>query len=53
MNEAGRRVIYAIVCGAPPARDVGKLVDLAQADGWDICVIATPDGRNFIDTDAL
>jgi phosphopantothenoylcysteine synthetase/decarboxylase len=53
MNEAGQRVLYAIVCGAPPARDVGKLVDLAQADGWDVCVIATPDGRNFIDVEAL
>jgi hypothetical protein len=53
MNEAGQRVLYAIVCGAPPARDVGKLVDLAQADGWDVCVIASPDGRNFIDVPAL
>lgn len=53
MNEAGQRVLYAIVCGAPPARDVGKLVDLAQADGWDVCVIASPDGRNFIDVEAL
>jgi phosphopantothenoylcysteine synthetase/decarboxylase len=53
MNDAGQRVLYAIVCGAPPARDVGKLVDLAQADGWDVCVISSPDGRNFIDVPAL
>lgn len=46
-------VLYAIVTGSPAARDVGKLVDLAQADGWDVCVIASPDGRRFIDTDAL
>lgn len=53
MNDAGQKVLYAIVCGAPPARDVGKLVNLAQAGGWDVCVIASPDGRRFLDVDAL
>ena len=53
MNEAGQKVLYAIACGAPPARDIGKLVDLAQADGWDVCVITSPDGRRFVDVDAL
>lgn len=53
MNDAGQKVLYAIVCGAPPARDVGKLVDLAQAAGWDVCVITSPDGRRFVDVDAL
>ncbi|TLF98227.1 flavoprotein [Nocardia cyriacigeorgica] len=53
MNDRGMPVLYAIVTGSPAARDVGKLVDLAQADGWDVCVIASPDGRRFIDTDAL
>jgi phosphopantothenoylcysteine synthetase/decarboxylase len=47
------RVLYAIVCGSPAARDVGKLVVLAQDDGWDVCVVATPDGRKFIDVPAL
>ncbi|MFD7658462.1 flavoprotein [Actinosynnema sp. NPDC059797] len=53
MNDNGQPVLYAIVTGSPAARDVGKLVDLAQADGWDVCVIASPDGRRFIDADAL
>ncbi len=53
MNETGQPVLYAIVTGSPAARDVGTLVDLAQADGWDVCVIASPDGRRFIDTDVL
>jgi phosphopantothenoylcysteine synthetase/decarboxylase len=35
------------------ARDVGKLVDLAQAHGWDVWVIASPDGLRFIDAGAL
>jgi phosphopantothenoylcysteine synthetase/decarboxylase len=47
------RVLYAIVCGSPPAAFVGELVKAAQDRGWDVCVIASPDGRKFIDADAL
>jgi phosphopantothenoylcysteine synthetase/decarboxylase len=46
-------VLYAIVCGSPPARYVGDLVTLAKGRGWDVCVVATPDGRKFIDAPAL
>jgi phosphopantothenoylcysteine synthetase/decarboxylase len=46
-------VLYLIVCGAPPARDAGRLVQLAQDDGWEVCLIATPSGRAFIDPAAL
>ncbi|MGV9674984.1 flavoprotein [Nocardia sp. NPDC003482] len=53
MNDQGAPVLYAIVTGSPAAVDVGKLVDLAQADGWDVCVVASPDGRRFIDVAAL
>lgn len=53
MNDHGQSVLYAIVTGSPAARDVGILVDLAQADGWDVCVIASPNGYRFIDADAL
>jgi phosphopantothenoylcysteine synthetase/decarboxylase len=35
------------------ARDVGVLVGLAQRDGWEVCVITTPDGRKFVDVAAL
>lgn len=49
-HRAGpRQVLYVIVCGSPPAGRVGQLVRLAQAQQWDVCVIATPDGRKFID----
>ena len=27
--------------------------ELAQCDGWDVCVVTTPDGRKFIDVPAL
>ncbi|MFE3193746.1 flavoprotein [Nocardia sp. NPDC059240] len=53
MNDHRQPVLYAIVTGSPAARDVGKLVDLAHSDGWEVCVIASPDGRRFIDADAL
>ena len=48
-----RGVLYLIVCGAPPARDANRLVQLARAEGWDVCVIATPSARSFIDSPAL
>ncbi len=51
--EPGPGVLYILVCGSPMARDVGILVDLAQADGWEVCVITTPDGRKFVDVPAL
>jgi phosphopantothenoylcysteine synthetase/decarboxylase len=46
-------VLYILVCGSPMARDVGILVGHAQQDGWDVCVITTPDGRKFVDVAAL
>ncbi len=49
----GDGVLYVIVCGSPLAHRVGALVKAAQADGWDVCVVCTPDGRKFVDTGAL
>ncbi|WP_405167695.1 flavoprotein [Nocardia sp. NBC_01499] len=53
MDEQGNPVLYALVTGAGAARDIDKLVDLALGDGWQVCVIASPDGCKFIDADAL
>jgi phosphopantothenoylcysteine decarboxylase len=47
------RVLYAITCAAPPARDIGLLVTAAQAEGWTVCVLATPSAVRFIDGPAL
>jgi len=47
------RVLYVLVCGSPAATRVGELVRLAQSDHWDVCVVATPDGRKFIDAVGL
>src|SRR5262245_51274293 len=52
-GAAPKRVLYVIVCGSPVAHDVGTLVDLAQRDRWDVCLVATPAGRKFIDVPAL
>ena len=46
-------VLYVIACGSPVARRVGTLVDLAQRDGWDVCVVTSRDGRKFVDVPAL
>ncbi|RLK12103.1 flavoprotein [Micromonospora sp. M71_S20] len=48
-----REVLYVIACGSPLARHVGRLVELAQQDGWDVCVVTTPDGAKFVDRAAL
>src|ERR1700729_3390638 len=48
-----QKVLYAITCGALPARDVSRLVEAAQKRGWDTCVLATPSAMRFIDSAAL
>lgn len=46
-------VLYVVACGSPVARHVGRLVSLAQASSYDVCVVPTPDGRKFLDLPAL
>jgi Flavoprotein len=46
-------VLYAVVCGSPAAGHIGELVELAHQAGWQVCVVATPDGRKFIDAPAV
>lgn len=43
------RVLYVIVCAAPPAQEVTKLVRLAQQQDWEVCVLATPSAARFVD----
>jgi phosphopantothenoylcysteine decarboxylase len=47
------RVLYVLACGAGPAADVGSLAALAQSDGWDVYVGATPAGWSFLDVDGV
>jgi hypothetical protein len=52
VTESGK-VLYVIVCAAGPAGEVGRLVTMAQGDGWTVQVVATPSARDFIDVPAL
>lgn len=48
------RVLYLVVCAAPPARRIGELVTLIQSLHWTVCVVATPQAaRSWIDTESL
>jgi len=53
MGVAGDRVIYIIVCAAPPAGEVQVLVKLARDQGWVTHVIATPDAIPWLEIDTL
>jgi phosphopantothenoylcysteine synthetase/decarboxylase len=48
-----RRVLYVIACGGPPAGQVADFVRVAQPLGWDVAVVATPDGAKFLDAEQL
>lgn len=48
-----RSVVYLIVCAAPRAKRTPHLVELLQAAGWSVCVIATPQALGFIGTGEL
>ncbi|MCC5580667.1 flavoprotein [Microtetraspora sp. AC03309] len=52
MTEPGK-VLYIIVCAAGPAGDVGRLVTMAQEQGWTVQIIATPSALDFIDVPEL
>jgi hypothetical protein len=52
--EARKRpVLYVISGGGPPAGQLADFVGFAQGEGWDVCVIATPDGAKFLDITEL
>ena len=46
-------VLYVIACGGSPAGELPPFVARMQDDGWDVCVIATPDGLKFFDAATL
>lgn len=47
------RVLYLIVCAAPPAIQTQHVVTPLQGAGWDVCVIATPQASRWIDRAAI
>ena len=52
-GHASGRVLYLIVCAAPPAVAIADLVGLIQRLGWAVCVIPTPRAAGWLDADAL
>jgi len=54
MPDAGKQpVLYVVACGGRPSGHMAEFVSFAQAQGWDVCVIATPDGTKFLDVTRL
>ena len=54
-NSSSRqsRILYLMVCAAPPAQQTTQIVPQLQEAGWDVCVIATPQASRWIDQPAL
>jgi phosphopantothenoylcysteine synthetase/decarboxylase len=46
-------VLYVIACGARPTGQLPAFVRFAQEQGWDVCVITTPDGVKFLEAAAV
>jgi phosphopantothenoylcysteine decarboxylase len=46
-------ILYLMVCAAPPAQQTQEVVPLLQAAGWDVCVIATPQASQWMNTEAI
>jgi phosphopantothenoylcysteine synthetase/decarboxylase len=52
-QKTRKLVLYIIVCGTPAARGAADGVRLALADGWEVCVVASPDGLKWLDVPLL
>jgi phosphopantothenoylcysteine synthetase/decarboxylase len=48
-----RPVLYVVACGGRAAGDLAEFVLTLHADGWEVCVIATPSALKFMDTAKL
>ncbi|MBQ0829380.1 flavoprotein [Streptomyces tagetis] len=45
--------LYVVVCASGIAGEVGTLITAAQRAGWNVGVVATPQGLGFIDAEAI
>lgn len=48
-----RPVLYVVACGGRPAGQLASFVSFAQGEGWDVCVILTPDATKFVQREPL
>jgi phosphopantothenoylcysteine synthetase/decarboxylase len=52
-HQLSSRVLYLVVCAAPPAQHIGEVVTLLMDEGWSVCVIPTPQAAGWVDAAAL
>lgn len=50
LNTRPQHMLYLVVCGAPPASQIGQFISLAQHANWNVGVIATPSALKFLNT---
>jgi hypothetical protein len=43
------RTLYLFGSAAPPVFDIAKVIETAQADGWDVCLGLTPDAARWLE----
>ena len=53
-TSSPRGILYLVACGSSAATDIVEPgVRAAQEAGWEVCVITTPSGRNFLNMPRL
>jgi phosphopantothenoylcysteine synthetase/decarboxylase len=45
--------LYLVCGGAPPTKDVHRIVPIVQVSGWDVWVVPSPQGLAFLDAGAM
>jgi len=53
VTAPARRVLYHLICAAPPALDAAGFIGLAHTAGWDVCAVTTPRAAAWVNLDAL
>src|SRR6185437_14024096 len=48
-----KKVLYLVICAAPPAAQIHEFIPIAQQHQWDVCIIATPNVKPFINMPQL
>lgn len=52
-KRADARVLYLLICAAPPAQQMSEFIPVLQLAGWTVCVIATPQAQRWIKREEL
>jgi phosphopantothenoylcysteine synthetase/decarboxylase len=52
-TSSHKPVLYVVACGGRAAGDLPEHVPLLIAQGWDVCVLATPSALKFMDLPRL